>query len=156
MPRIPQENADAIANGEVERGGTRKAFEGYALVKLVEAEEANEKESGYAGQDLKFEVVEPRNIKGYYVWEYISYSPAANWKWMAMFEGFGFEPNSDTDEIIEAGEDANDPAYVIIECSMEVTSKGKNKGKMKTKIQDYLDPAQSENMDLLGVTMAED
>lgn len=153
MPRIPQENADAIKNGEVERGGNRKAFEGYALVKMVEAEETSEKESGYAGQDLKFEVVEPREAKGWYVWEYISYAPAVNWKWMAMFEAFGFEADSDTDELIDAGEDKDDPAYAIIDCSIEPVTKGKNKGKGKTKIQDFLDPAVEENRELIGVTM---
>lgn len=155
MPRIPQQNASAIANGEVERGGNRKAFEGYVLAKLVEAEETEEKESGYAGQDLKFEVIEPREVKGYYLWEYISYSPASNWKWMALFEAFGFEPDSDTDEIIEAGEDEDDPAYAILDCSIEIAQKGKNKGKGRTKIQDYLDPANDENKNLLGVTLAD-
>jgi hydroxymethylpyrimidine pyrophosphatase-like HAD family hydrolase len=156
MPRIPQENADAIKKGEVERGGTRKAFEGYALVKLIEAEEEAEKESGYAGQQLKFEVIEPKEIKGNYVWEYISYAPAVNWKWMAMFEAFGFEPDSDTDELIDAGEEEEDPAYVIIDCSIEITTKGKNKGKGKTKIQDFLDPTVDENRELIGVTLADD
>ena len=153
MPRIPQENSEAIANGEVERGGNRKAFEGYALAKLIEAEETDPKDSGYAGQDLKFEVVEPRQIKGYFVWEYMSYDPRVNWKWMDFFEAFGFEPSSDTEEIIEAGDDSDDPAYVILECTMEVTAKGKNKGRMRTKIQTYLDPTNEENRELIGVTM---
>lgn len=153
MPRIPQENSDAIANGEVERGGTRKAFEGYVLVRLIEATETDEKDSGYAGQDLTFEVVEPRQVKGYKVWDFISYGPNANWKWMALFEAFGFEPNSDTDEIIEAGEDADDPAYAILDCGMEAQTKGKNKGRMRTKVNDYLDPTNDENRDLLGVTL---
>lgn len=153
MPRIPQENADAIKNGEVERGGNRKAFEGYALARLVEAEETDEKDSGYAGQDLTFEVLEPKEVKGNKVWEYISYAPAVNWKWMAMFEAFGFEPDSDTDELVEAGEDEDDPAYVILDCSIEITAKGKNKGKGKTKVQDFLDPTVQENKDLIGVTL---
>lgn len=149
MPRIPQEAADAIANGEVERKPRRRAFEGYVLAKLVEAELTDEKDSGYDGQDLKFEVIEPREVKGHYVWEFISHAPAANWKWMAFFEGFGFEANSDTDEIVEAGEDKDDPAYVILDCSIEIQTKGKNKGRGKTKIQDYLDPALAENRELV-------
>lgn len=153
MPRIPQGNAEAIANGEVERTGKRRAFEGYALVKLVEATEAEEKESGYAGQDLKFEVVEPREVKGYYVWEYISYNPNTNWKWQDFFDGFGFEPNSDTDEIIEAGEDSEDPAYAIIETAIEIQTRGKNRGRGKTKVVGYLDPSQAENRELIGVTL---
>jgi len=153
MPRIPKETSDAIANGEIERGGNRKAFEGYVLARMTEAEETDEKDSGYAGQDLTFEVVEPRNVKGYKVWEYISYAPQAGWKWAALFEAFGFEPDSDTDELVEAGEDEADPAYVILDCSIEVQTKGKNKGKGKTKVQDYLDPTNPDNRDLIGVTL---
>lgn len=156
MPRIPQQNSDAIANGEVERGGNRKAFEGYVLAKLIEAEETAEKDSGYAGQDLTFEVVEPKEVKGNKVWEYISYAPNTNWKWMGFFEAFGFEPDSDTEELIEAGEDSDDPAYVILDCSIEIQTKGKNKGRGRTKVQDYLDPASEENRNLIGVTLADD
>lgn len=153
MPRIPQGNADQIANGEVERTGKRRAFEGYALVKLIEAEEAAEKESGYAGQDLTFEVVEPREVKGYKVWEYISYNPNTNWKWQDFFDAFSFEPDSDTDEIVEAGEDPKDPAYAIIETTIEIQSRGKNKGRGKTRVVGYLNPAEGENRDLVGVTL---
>jgi hypothetical protein len=150
MPRIPKEISTAIENGEVEEGGGRRVYEGYALAKLVEAEETDEKDSGYAGQDLKFEIVRPRSAKGTPVWEYISYSPAAAWKWKSLFEAFGFEPDSDTDELIEAGEDESDPAYAIIDCVLETQKQGKNKGRDKTKIQDYLDPNDAENSDLVG------
>ncbi len=156
MPRIPQQNADAINNGEVERTGKRKAFEGYALVKMTEAEETDPKGSGYAGQDLTFEVIEPREVKGYKVWEYISYGETSNWKWAALFEAFGFTADSDTDEIIEAGDDPEDPAYVIIETTIEIQQKGKNKGRGKTKIQDYLDASIDENRKLIGVTLEDD
>jgi hypothetical protein len=150
MPRIPQQNADAIKNGEVERGGNRKAIEGYVLAKLIEAEETDPKDSGYAGQDLKFEVVAPKEHKGTWVWEYISYDEKVNWKWMALFEAFGFEADSDTDELIEAGEDEEDPAYAILDCAIEIQNKGKNKGRERTKIQDFLDPSNQENSDLVG------
>jgi hypothetical protein len=149
MPRIPQENADAIKNGEVERGGNRKAIEGYVLVKMVEATETEEKESGYAGQDLKFEVIAPKQHKGTWVWDFISYGPSSQWKWMALFEAFGFEADSDTDEIIDAGEE-DDPAYAILDCAIEVQTKGKNKGKEKTQVNDYLDPTHEDNRDLVG------
>lgn len=145
MPRIPQENADAIKNGEVERGGNRKAIEGYVIARLVEAEETEEKESGYAGQNLKFEVTAPREHKGTWVWEFISYNPSANWKWMALFEAFGYEADSDTDELIE-----DEDAVVVLDCAIEVQTKGKNKGQERTKIQDYLDAEDQENRDLVG------
>lgn len=150
MPRIPQENADAIKNGEVERGGARKVIEGYALVKMIEASETDVKDSGYAGQDLKFEVVAPKEHKGTWVWDYISYGDASRWKWMALFEAFGFEPDSDTDEIVDAGEDEENPAYAILDCSIETQTKGKNKGRQKTQVNDYLDPEVAENRDLVG------
>lgn len=150
MPRIPKENAEAIQNGEVERGGGRKVIEGYVLVKMVEATETDEKESGYAGQDLKFEAVAPKNHKGTWVWDFISYGPSSQWKWMALFEAFGFEADSDTDEIIEAGEDEENPAYAILDCGIEVQTKGKNKGKEKTQVNDYLDPTHEDNAELVG------
>jgi hypothetical protein len=150
MPRIPQENAEAIKNGEVERGGNRKAIEGYVLVKMIEATETDEKDSGYAGQDLKFEVVAPKEHKGTWVWDFISYGPSSQWKWMALFEAFGFEADSDTDEIVEAGDDEQDPAYAVLDCSIEVQTRGKNKGKDKTQVNDYLDPTNDDNRDLVG------
>jgi hypothetical protein len=150
MPRIPKEVSDAIQNGEVERGGARKAIEGYVLVRAIEATETDEKDSGYAGQDIKFEVVAPKEHKGTWVWDYLSYGDSSRWKWMALFEAFGFEPDSDTDELVEAGEDESDPAYAILDCSIQVQSKGKNKGKEKTQVNDYLDPTAQENMDLVG------
>jgi len=150
MPRIPQENADAIKNGEVERGGNRKVIEGYVLVKMIEATETDEKDSGYAGQDLKFEVVAPKAHKGTWVWDFISYGPSSQWKWLALFEAFGFEADSDTDEIVDAGEDEENPAYAVLDCSIEVQTKGKNKGKEKTQVNDYLDPEVEENRDLVG------
>jgi hypothetical protein len=150
MPRIPQENAEAIKNGEVERGGARKAIEGFVLVKMIEAEETDEKESGYAGQDLKFEVIAPKEHKGTWVWDFISYGDSSRWKWMALFEAFGFEADSDTTEIVEAGEDEEDPAYAVLDCSIEVQTKGKNKGRDKTQVNDYLDPTNEENRALVG------
>jgi hypothetical protein len=56
----------------------------------------------------------------------------------------------DTDEIIDAGEDEDDPAYAILDCSIEVQTKGKNKGKEKTQVNDYLDPNVEENRELVG------
>jgi hypothetical protein len=143
MPRIPQQNVDQIRNGEAGGGGNR-VVEGYVVARLIEAEEADVKDSGYAGQDLKFEVVEPREHKGTPVWEYMSYDPRASWKWEQFFDAFGYEPDSDTQELID------DEAEVILDCVLEVQKRGKNKGKERTKIQEYLDAEDSENRDLVG------
>jgi transcription antitermination factor NusG len=150
MPRIPKETAEAIKNGEVERGGNRKAIQGYVLVRMIEATETEEKESGYAGQDLKFEVVAPKEHKGTWVWDFISYGDSSRWKWLALFDAFGFEADSDTDEIVDAGEDESDPAYAVLDCSIQVQTKGKNKGKEKTQVEDYMDATNQENLDLVG------
>lgn len=150
MPRIPKEIADRIENGEVERGARGgKALDGYVLAKLIEAEEGDVKDSGYAGQNLKFEVVEPREFKGTWFWDYISYGEKSEWKWAAFWEGFGFDPNSDTDEVVQEGENEQDPAYCVMEVSVEYQSKGKNKGKPKTRVEDYLDATLEENRKLI-------
>lgn len=157
MPRIPREIADKIKNGEVERGGRGgKALQGYVLARLIEAEEGDVKESGSAGQNVKLEVIEPAAFRGTWVWDYLSYSEKAEWKWDAFFEGFGFEADSDTDEIVEAGEDEQNPAYVVLEVSIEYQQKGKNKGRAKTRVEDYLDAENEENRKLIGVDEAVD
>lgn len=150
MPRIPKETAEAIANGEVERGGNRKAIEGYVLAKLIEAEETEVKDSGFAGQDLKYEVVAPKQHQGTWIWDYISYGDSSRWKWMAFFEAFGFEADSDTDEVIAEGEDPENPAYAILDCSVEVQIKGKNAGRERTIVNDMLSPEDEENRALVG------
>lgn len=150
MPRIPKDSAERIKNGEVEQGGGRKAIEGYVLVKLIEATETEEKDSGYAGQDLKFEVVAPKEHKGTWIWDYISYGPTSEFMWEQFFEGFGFEADSDTDEIVDAGDDEENPAYAVLDCDIEIQSKGKNKGRPKTNVREYLDGAVQENLDLVG------
>ena len=150
MPRIPKETADKIKNGEVVRGKGKIALEGYVLARLIEAVEDDVKESGFAGQNLKLEVVEPKEFAGTWFWDYISYSDKSEWKWDAFFEGFGFEADSDTDEIVEAGEDEENPAYAICEVSVEVQNKGKRKGLPKTRVEDYLDAESAENRKLIG------
>lgn len=143
MPKIPQDNVDQIERGDAE-GGSYRTVEGYVKAKLVEAEETPEKDSGYAGQDLKFEVTAPREHRGTPVWEYISYAPNTSWKWRALFDAFGYTPDTDTDELIA------DEAEVILDCGLELQTKGKNKGKEKTKINEFLDAEDPENADLVG------
>lgn len=150
MPRIPRDAADRIKNGEVEQGGSRKPIEGYVQVKLIEATETDEKVSGYAGQDLKFEVVAPKEHKGTWIWDYISYGPTSEFMWMQFFDAFGYEADSDTDEIIDAGDDPNDPAYAILDCDIEIQTKGKNKDKPRTNVKEYLDGANPDNIALVG------
>jgi hypothetical protein len=150
MPRIPRETAEKIANGEVERGGARKAIEGFVLAKLIEATETDEKESGYAGQDLKYEVVAPKEHKGTWIWDFNSYGPTSEWRWDMFFDAFGYEPDTDTDEIIADGDDEENPAYVILDCSIEIQTKGKNAGKGKTVVNEMLDPQVEENRALVG------
>lgn len=140
MPRIPQENVDQIESGEAEGGG-RRVVEGYVVAKLVEATESEEKESGYAGQDLKFEVTAPRQHKGTPIWEYLSYAPQASFRWRQFFDAVDYDYNSDTDEIIAEEE------LFVLDCSLEIQTKGKNKGKPKTKIDEFL-PASDENIAL--------
>lgn len=144
MPRIPKEASDQIERGEA-GGGNRKAIEGYVLAKLIEAKESEPKDSGYAGQDLKFEVILPREHKGTWVWEYISYHPNATGMWEEFFDAFGYEYTSDTDEIVE-----DEAAVVILDCSIEQYAKGKRKGEDKTTVGGYLDPENEENRALVG------
>lgn len=145
MPRIPKENQELIKNGEAGGGGPRKAIDGFVRARLIEATETEEKESGYAGQDLKFEVVAPRAYKGTWIWEYISYNPNTAWKWEAFFEAFGYEPDSDTDEIVE-----DEEAFAVLDCSIEIQTKGKNKNKERTTIDAFLDGEDPGNLALVG------
>lgn len=138
MPAIPQENIDQINNGEAD-GPSREAIEGFVVAKLIEAEETDpNEESGYAGQNLKFEVISPRKHKGSWIWEYMSYHPKATFKWRDFFDAVDYDYDSDTTEIIEEEEE------FVLECEPEMQQKGKNKGKFKTKVLEFL-PATDEN-----------
>jgi hypothetical protein len=141
MPKLPQETQEAVANDDGERP-EYEAIEGYALVKLVEATEGDEGESGFAGQTLKFKVLEPREHRGQHVWEYISYAPGAAFKWKQFWDSVGYTYDSDTDEVIDEEDE------LILNCYPEVQKKGKNKGKMNTAVNEFLE-ATEENRALI-------
>lgn len=146
MPKLPKELAREMTEEGLGEGGpqNRGAIEGYVLAKVVEATEEDEKDSGYAGQTLKFEVLEPVAHAGDWIWDYLSYSPKSAWKWRRLWDATGFEYDSDTDELVE------DEIEVILYCVPEVQMRGKNKGKEKTTVEDYFDAQDDDTYALVG------
>lgn len=139
MPKIPQSLAEDMEGGLGEGGPNREPVDGYCLAKVIEVDETDPNEdSGYAGQNIKFEVVLPKRHEGDYVWDYLSYSPKAAWKFRALFDATGYTYDSDTDELVEEEE------LVILECHPELQERGKNKGKMRTKVDNYYSPDDEE------------
>lgn len=150
MPKIPQENVDQIERGDAEGGGgTRKPFEGFVLAKLIEVEETEVKDSGYAGQNFKYEIQGKGATRGTWVWDYISYAEASTFKFRELFDATGYTYDSDTDELVENEE------LVILEITAEMQTRGKSAGRWRLNVARVMEPS-DENMALLSVTFIDE
>lgn len=135
MPKIPEEIQEALESGADQEGPNFEAFEEqYVLMKAVEGEEYPEGDSGYGGVTIKWEVIQPRALKGRWVWDRFSYSPKAAFRWRQLFEATGYTFDSDTDEIVEAEEE------VIAFISQSIIGKGKRKGQLGNNVDEYFEP----------------
>lgn len=149
MPRLPDSTREMLEKGEEPQSAGRGAVdEGYYLVKCVKVVEADVKESGYAGVDWTFEILQPefqgeRKIKGKKLFDYISYSESAGWKIRQLFEATGYTFDSDMDELV------SDEAELVVEISTYTQQKGKNKGKLANQVEGYFE-ANEDGMTLVG------
>ena len=135
MPRLPQEVVDAINRGEVPESVKRgPAPEGFYLCKPVQADEADEKESGYAGTDVRWEVIRPVEYARKKFFDYMSYGPSSAWKWRDMFAAAGYAVDSDLDELID------DSAEVILEIEQEIQTQGRKKGQVRNNVVGFVKP----------------
>lgn len=142
MPRAPQEIQDALERGDDLEGPNRDPVpDGYYLLKVIGDDEYSGDE--YDGVNLKFEVVAPRGFKGKWLWDRLSYSPKAAFKWRQVWDATGYDYSSDTSELVDNEE------LVVASVSQGVQSKGKGKGNVVNNIDEYFEPSE-ENKALCG------
>lgn len=145
MPKIPQEVAEGIKSGEINtEAPSYTVVDGYVLAQLVYVgETAVNEDSGYAQMEMEWEVV-AGDYDGEKIKDWISYSPKSGWRFAQILEATEYTPDTDFDELVEAEE------QVVLNCTPQMINKGKNKGKMKTNIEEFLPPTE-ENLELAGV-----
>src|SRR5690348_1012812 len=134
MAKMTPEQQGIYERGEDQDGPDRSPVpEGYYLLKVISDDEYKGEE--YDGVNLKFEVQSPRGYKGKWLWDRMSYSPKAVFRWRMLFEATGYEHDSDTAELVEAGE------LVVAFVSQGIQEKGKNKGQVVNNIDEYFEPS---------------
>lgn len=148
MVAIPKAVADQVRNHDPEtdqRGGSRDPLpEGHYLVRVHENEEEEAgANSDYAKLKVVLEVVQPREHKGTWLWDRLSYSPKATWKMWAFFDAFDYDSDSDVDEIQD-----DEEATAVVFVKQQIIKAGAKKGELSNEIGEYL-PADDENLDLV-------
>lgn len=145
MPKINPEVQDGIKSGEINTDApSYTVIDGYVLAQLVEVSETEVNEdSGYSQIVFDWEVV-AGEYDGETVRDWISQSPKAGWRFAQLLEATGYTPDTDMQELVDAEE------QVVLLCEPQMINKGKNKGKMKTNIAEFLPPT-AENLELAGV-----
>lgn len=154
MPKMTDEILEEIESGRADEGGGVLLPEGYYLVRLTEVtEEEPRGDAEYGSVKCVWEVLEPQvvpgdgdeevTVVGSKVFDWLSYSPRAAFRWKRVFDATGYTYDSDLDELVEAEE------TVILELVQEAQSQGKNKGKMRNKIEMVLEDNE-DNRNLVG------
>lgn len=120
MPKLPEDRA---ASAEKHDASGPKAIKGRYVVRLTEVEEGvtgeNSKNPGTAKWVWKTSVAKefhPELRKGRFqttFFEHVPLTESMDWKIKQLFTAFGYEVNSNTDEIIE-DDDAFAVAYVKV------------------------------------------
>jgi hypothetical protein len=131
---MTQEQREAYERGDdLEGGGNREPVpEGYYLL-LAKAEKEYQG-TEYDGVEMTWVVQEPRGYKGKKIWDNFSYSPNSVFRWRQLWESTGYEHDSDTGELVENEE------VVVAFVTQQIQEKGKNKGKVQNKIDEYFEP----------------
>jgi hypothetical protein len=141
MPKLPPEAQKAARDYDPDSKPTYDPLEDGDY--LVSVEKVVEYEGDkYDGVNLWLQVVRPRANSGDRLFERVSYSPKAAFKARQVFDAFGYEPDSDFDELVDDGAEA------IAVVSTEVQKVGKNKGKLVNRIDEWL-PATPEAVNAL-------
>jgi len=134
MPKPPQEIVDRIESGEAQEGGDRRkpVPEGYYLLQILEGVEYTGSE--FDGVNTKWTVVEPRGFKGKWIWDRLSYNPAAAFRWQNLYDATGYDYNTDTDELVDAEE------LVVAHVVQRIIDSGPRKGEVTNNIEEYFEP----------------
>lgn len=143
VPKLPDSTRELLERGEEPSGGKGPVDDGYYLLRFTECKEDPEKDSGYAGVNFTFEVIEPTQWAGSKVWEYVSYGPNAAWKVRQIMESAGYSFNSDFQELVD------DEVELVADVGTEIQTKGKRKGKTRNFINEYF-PVNDDTMALVG------
>lgn len=141
MVQIPEEVQDILENEEDKREDFDAMPEDHYLAQVVKIEEKPGTEYPYL--EIEWKIQQPREFKGRKVWDNISFNPKAAFKVRALFDAFDYDYDSDTDEFVENKETA------VLYLSQEIQEKGKNKGKLRNKVDEVF-PPDEENMELVG------
>lgn len=127
MVSAPQDVIDTINNGEADDRPDREPLPGGDyLVMVVGVEEYPAKdENTFGGVNVKYEVVQPREYKGRWLWDRLSFSKKAAWKIRDFWDAAEFDYDSDFEEVVD------DPDVTfILEVTLEKQKLGKNKGNL--------------------------
>lgn len=149
MPKLPASTREMLEKGEEPQGAGRGPVdEGFYLCRVVQVDETEVKDSGYAGVDIRFEIVKPevqgdRKIKGKKIFDYISYGESSGWKMRQLYEALGYTFDSDMQEFVD------DEAELVVEVSTYTQTKGKNKNQLRNQVESYLE-ADEDGMTLVG------
>lgn len=130
MPKLSGENATKVAETEAGGGGSFELLpEGKYRVRLLDVESAKTAK-GAPKWVWKFEVCDPAEHEGRWLWEHAAIQDSTLWKLRQIFDAFGVAPDTDTDDLI------GDSCDVMV--VQEVASQGKMKGKTVNSIDSFV------------------
>lgn len=146
MVRIPDKLAKKLPDVDPDDRPDYEAMPiGHYVVKVIENDIEEAGPNSKTGEDmlaLVMEVVQPREFDGRRLWDRLSFSEKAAWKMRSFFDAVDYDYDSDVDEIQDEEEE------FIVYVSARLQKQGKNKGKPKNEVDEYL-PADEENLDLV-------
>lgn len=132
MVSAPQEIVDAIKNGDVDQIDRDPVPAGDYLCRVKAAPEYQGTE--YDGVNVRFEIVQPREFKGKSVFDRLSWSPKAAFKIRDFWDAFGYDCDSDFDELVDDPE-----AMAVLEVSLKPQKQGKRAGELQNNVEAYIE-----------------
>ena len=132
MPQMNDETAEKVANAESTGGSREPVPAGRYEAKLLEVESRDGRKAPY--WSWKFEIVEPVEHAGHWVWENTSLSENAAWKLKQAFDAFGVPTTTHTDELIGK--------VIGVWIGTETQSQGQGIGTVRNTIEEFLLPGE--------------
>lgn len=131
MPKLSGENAKKVAEVEDSGGGGQYGPipEGKYRARLLEVESAKT-QKGAPKWVWKFEVSDPAEYAGRWLWEHTAIQDSTMWKIRQVFDAFGVAADTDTDDLIGSAID--------VMVKIETAQAGKMKGKEVNTIDQFL------------------
>lgn len=143
MVALPQDVVEAIEDSE-ERGEFEALPVGHVLARIKSNEEVPAKDAdSFPMLKVCWTVLKPRALKGRTVWDRMSYSPKAAFRFRALFDAMDYDYDSDIDELQEDPE-----AEAVLYITNGLITSGKQKGKVGDEVDQIL-PADEENLSLV-------